>query len=248
MDRRLKEVNSKSYIATSGFPTAIKKYTVTTGPSPQFVKTGTLSHVDGATFITCPAGRILRENGKKLYPGVNPGVDIFYVGVFDSVSLLSGYIDPNSRYFAPFSGEKPLYIPDTYVHNLPALGSPTFTAGVVYASDEIVSINGQVRSNTVTTLVEDTPGVVNIDITRGQVFILNMTGPVTLYSTVAIDAGSTVYLKVISSGTGPLTFGTDIIGLGPLTTVSGKIYMLSFICDGQYLCEVSRTPAYVDVV
>ena len=60
----------------------------------------------------CPKGRILRENGRKLYPGANPAVDAYYVGVYDSVTFLSGFINPNESVFAVFNSDKPVYLAD----------------------------------------------------------------------------------------------------------------------------------------
>jgi hypothetical protein len=82
-------------------------------------------------------GRILRENGRKLYPGANPGVDQFYVGVYDPVSFLSGFIDPNNGIYAPFNENKPTYVGDStddYVNNSqPDAGPPVLTNGNIVA-------------------------------------------------------------------------------------------------------------------
>jgi len=69
----------------------------------------TLSAVPGASG-NAPAGRILRETGRKLYPAVNPGVSNYMVSVYDSVSLLTGFIDPNARVFAPYNADKPNFL------------------------------------------------------------------------------------------------------------------------------------------
>lgn len=96
------------------------------------------------TCENCPAGRILRETGKKLYPGANPNVNEYYVGVYDAVSLLNGFIDPNSGIFAPFNDNKPVWVGDTtdYINNQylntqgirsPDVGAPVLTNGNVVA-------------------------------------------------------------------------------------------------------------------
>ena len=248
MDRHTKEVSAQSYIATNEFYNYFYSYIVTNGPSPQFKKVGSLQPVPGANASKCPAGRILRENGKKLYPGVHSGISIFMVGVFDSESLLSGYINLNEAVFAPFSGEKPLFLEDrSKGDNTIPLGAPVYTQGHVYAGSDIVSVNGQVRSNNVTALEADSSGNILLDISLGQVFTLTVTGNMNLM-TINEAPGGKVYLKITGSGAGLLSFGTNIIGLGPLTTANTKIYMVSFVSDGFNLCEVSRTPAYSDVV
>ena len=55
----------------------------------------------------CPRGRFLYENGRKLFPGANPGVFTYMVGVYDPVSFLNGFIDPNSKVFIPMGTFKP---------------------------------------------------------------------------------------------------------------------------------------------
>ena len=103
---------------------------------------------------TCPIGRILRENGRKLYPAAYPNVDQFYVGVYDPVSFLNGFIDPNSAIFAPFNQDKPTYVGDSrdrvfdpFYPNRADLGPPVFTNG------NIVAVGTYDISNNGTTLV-----------------------------------------------------------------------------------------------
>ena len=96
------------------------------------------------TSEQCPAGRILRENGRKLYPKANPNVDQFYVGVYDSVTFLSGFIDPNDAVFALFNDNKPTYVDDSSVDEavrsltgktVPDAGAPVFTNGNVIVNE-----------------------------------------------------------------------------------------------------------------
>lgn len=68
-----------------------------------FTTIGTLTAVGGSQ---CPKGRFLYENGRKLYPGTHPGISTYMVGVYDSVSFLNGFIDPNSKLFAPMNTDK----------------------------------------------------------------------------------------------------------------------------------------------
>ena len=87
----------------------------------------------------CPAGRILRETGRKLYPGVNPGVTQYYIGVYDAVSFLNGFIDPNNGVFAEFNNNKPTWVGDNCSDDgsddcsWPDLGDPVFTRGNIIA-------------------------------------------------------------------------------------------------------------------
>jgi len=260
MDRRLKEVGSQSYISTDIFNNNFYSYVITTGPSPNFIKTAALVPVSTGTSVNCPAGHILRENGKKLYPpefpgaaGAYPGVTTYMVGVYDTVSGLKGYINPNDPMFAPFNGERPNYQPDSLYTTdgvTKNLGSSVLTLGHITSSGDVTSpgqvvASGQLRSSTITSLTPDTSGNLVLDISQGQVFRLTVAGTVNM-TTINEAVGAVVYLKVLGSGAGSLVFGANILGLGPLTTVNTKIYMLMFVSDGTNLCEVSRTAAYTD--
>lgn len=139
MSRNLKEVSAKSYISTDEYNNNFFSYTVTTGPSPQFKKIGTLAAVNGATSGNCPAGNILRENGKKLFPDAYPGVTDYMVGVFDILNNLSGFIDPNDPVFAPFNGDRPNYLRDSINSQAKNLGAPVLTQGQVVCSGDVTT-------------------------------------------------------------------------------------------------------------
>jgi hypothetical protein len=248
MSRSFKEINAKSYISTNSFRDWFFSYTVKTGPSPQFAKTGQLGPVKGITNRNCPAGRILRENGKKLYPGVHDGITVFMVGVFDSVTLLSGFINPNAQVFAPFSGEKPLFMPDTnQLNNEITLGAPVYTQGHVYAANQIVSVGGQVRSDNVFRewMGPGTPAEpIIFDATLGQTFIHVATAN-SFIDAVNPQSGSTIRLIMNNQdATGPftVTFGPDVLkSQGPLTIPVSKIATVTFVSEGVLFYETSRT-------
>ena len=97
----------RSYLTMNTFNDDMFTYTTSVDLNT-YITTGTLTAVSGATTINCPKGRFLYENGKKLYPGANPGINTYMVGVFDPVSFLSGFIDPNSEAFTPMNTDKPV--------------------------------------------------------------------------------------------------------------------------------------------
>ena len=114
----------RSYIATMTFNTVFYTYANNTlEPLPEMYEG------------YCPAGRILRENGKKLFPDTNPGVTQYYVGVYDAVSFFNGYIDPNDSHFAVYNTDKPVYVPNNYDfgNSMPDLGPSVYTQGNVIA-------------------------------------------------------------------------------------------------------------------
>jgi len=192
-----------SYITTTAFQNDIFRYTTSLNPTT-FQTTGTLTSlatVGTATAANCPANRILRENGKKLYPSgmvvandltygaPNPGVTTYMVGVYDPISFLSGFIDPNSKVFAPYNQDKPEYVarginpngntevdqgPGVYTlgsvlartgigYTIPTTGT-TVTQGTGSAKDVAVTLNtpaGRITTNN-TALAAGTSGTTGI--------------------------------------------------------------------------------------
>ena len=139
----------RSYISTGEFQEDFFSYTVTTNKKKII---GTLGPVVGASCRKCPAGRILRETGRKLYPNANNGVDKYLVGVYDSISLLNGFIDPNSRLFTVYNSDRPTYIPDNGDSGDSVnsnLGPPVVTAGDIISTEGFVgtlsTLNKSVR-------------------------------------------------------------------------------------------------------
>ena len=102
-----------SYIATAPFNNNFFTYSTTTNNIGAVV--GVFTAVSGATLANCPAGRVLRETGRKLIPGANPmpsGYNTYMVSVYDAQTQLTGFIDPNSQVFAIYNNDKPNFIAD----------------------------------------------------------------------------------------------------------------------------------------
>jgi len=142
----------RSYLSMAVFNNDFFAYNVTEDKLTQ-VTTGTLTPVTSNAAFT-PPGRLLRENGKKLYPGgANPGINTYMVGVYDPVTFLNGYIDPNSYTFTLANTDKPY---DTYEAIAGTLGTnpnssatyindlapPVLTNGDIIAKGMISSIGG----------------------------------------------------------------------------------------------------------
>jgi hypothetical protein len=261
----------RAYITTSAFNSDLYTYTITTNPTT-LVKTGTLAaNVTGATASTCPANRILRENGRRLYPDANPQISTLLVGVYDAVSGLNGFIDPNSPKFAIFNSDKANYMGNGIDPNggLTDQGAPvytrgTITSGAIAATGAItatttvtggtglIATTGQIRSATATALTAT--GTVNQDFSLGQVYTVTPTGNITLNASsagppvIAVPGnGSVVYLVVTTSGTSSynITFSAGFKSTAVLATgtVSAKVFTVTFVSDGTNLNEVARTTA-----
>jgi len=134
------DATKRSYVSTGLFTEFFLSYSTSTNGNG--VTTGSLSAVT-TNDLLCPPGRILRENGKKLYKDANPGVNKYYVGVYDAVTSLRGYIDPNEKVFALYNSDKPTYLADSIDSNdLPDIGNPVYTRGDITTTDgSIISEN-----------------------------------------------------------------------------------------------------------
>jgi hypothetical protein len=172
------------YISTAPFNTYFYSYSTSLNASLQTI--GTLSVVSGATAFTCPQGRVLRENGRKLYPDANPGITTYLVGVYDAQSMLSGFIDPNARVFQIYNTDKPNFLADGVEPSGSAtdLGPSVYTAGDLLAEGNL-----------------DLSGYANI---YGSATIHD---GATIYSTLGVYNGA-----VINSGDLTVTLGTIIAG------------------------------------
>lgn len=123
----------RSYLTTSSFNTSIYCY-MTSLDNLTSITTGRLSTLSSATALNCPKGHVLRETGRKLYPGINPGVSSMLVSVYDDKTMFNGYIDPNSPLFTVFNSDKAFFIP-----NNNQLGAPVYTRGAVEALDGVAA-------------------------------------------------------------------------------------------------------------
>jgi hypothetical protein len=145
-DGAYKDTSRRQYIASAAFNTYFFSYTAAKDVYGNV--TGTIATVTGATSVNCPAARILRETGRKLYPGVNPGVTVYMVGVYDDQSLLTGFIDPNAPVFAVFSTDRPNFLENTIdaVGGLKDAGPSVITNGPISGISLNVSTINAVNS------------------------------------------------------------------------------------------------------
>jgi hypothetical protein len=135
----------RRFVSAAPFPRDIFSYTVVSEPYPHEV----LIPVAGANSRNCPAGRVLRESGKKLYPGVNKAIKTYMVGVIDTQSGISGFIDPNSPLFALYSTDLPAVFKDGRdpgPQGKVDVGPPLYTNGNLYVAGNGV-VDGTLRTN-----------------------------------------------------------------------------------------------------
>jgi len=133
----------RSYMSVAAFDSAFYTYTVAMN-STTFVNIGTLTTVSGATAANCSKGRVLRENGKKLFPDANPGITKYMVGVYDAITGLTGFIDPNAPVFTIYNSDKPTYLADTAGPDGRSAekAPPVYTDGTIEAASTIKAGTG----------------------------------------------------------------------------------------------------------
>jgi hypothetical protein len=91
---------TKTYVSTGPFNTKLFVYSTSVNSSFQTV--GTLSVNSQATAGNCPINRVLQTNGRYLLPGVHPSITQPYLGVYDPITGLNGFIDPTDPTFSVY--------------------------------------------------------------------------------------------------------------------------------------------------
>lgn len=224
---------AKQYIATVPFNANFFSYTITTDPSTN-VKTGTFAAVAGSTATNCPAGRVLRESGQKLYPGVHPNVSTYMVGVIDSITFLTGYVDPNSPVFATHSAN----VPSFFANSVDPVGGLLDEGSAVYTNG-VISAHGQIRCVGATgarVAIDGTAANIVIDVSKGSFVFISGNGNNTV-SCGNFQFGDLMYLQ--ATGTGNITFST---GFGVATvTVAKNNMMFTFVCDGAHMIQTGAS-------
>lgn len=207
----------RQFVSAAAFNNDIFTYTIITNPTTNVI-TGTLAaNVVGATSSTCPAGRILRDNGLKLYPGVNVGVNTYMIGVYDSETLLSGYIDPNSPVFAVYSTQLPAFYAngvDPGPQGLDDEGPPVYTNGnIISVSGDIITETGSITAATSVTAGTSILAGTSITSTLGN--ITAASGEI--LGTKGLGFSTTVYGGNVTQGTNK---GTTVILNAPTGTIT----------------------------
>ena len=177
----------KAFVSTAPFNT--KLFTYTTSVNSSFVTVGSLVVNTLATAANCPENRVLHTNGKTLIPGVNPTITKPFIGVFDSVSGLNGFIDATDPAFA------------TYDVNFPF----QYDSGLQPAFSTLGGQGANVRQGTDAGLLTQTSGLVGSlsvnlgDSSSGEVKFANNSSTITVTGS-QITTSSRVFLQPLVSG------------------------------------------------
>lgn len=252
--------SKRSYVTTGPFNGSVYSY-VTALNTATFRQEGKLVAITtspgGVTLsaTNCPAGRILRENGRKLYPTVNPGLlsgdtyqgaanfqgateaaNHMWVGVFDAVTGVKGFINPNAATFVVYNSDKSLEVVDIYETNGTGVNKDIVTAG-------------QIRSSSITTNLS-TGGTLTINPSLGQVFRFTATmgSAVTLAATAGAavaQPGAVVYV-IFTNGGGQTIVGdnTTVLGAASATMTNAKTYAVTLVSNGVTFVQTSAVQGF----
>ena len=242
-----------------------RRWYLTAAPYDKFIylydeKAQTLIPVPGATPVYCPKDRILRETGRKLYPGVNPGVPNTMVAVYDEVSFLNGYIDPNAAIFVLYTTDLSYFSARGVnpVTKVPNRGPPVYTLGPVTgapANGSLILPNlyntgfGQVlyhntRPNADVFINPLLGNIFEVSLTSASASML--TGTLTFYlrdptnptTDLALTEAQTITILVINYSGNTITLqfsngsGMGFITPGPITLTTGSYNSLEFTLNG----------------
>lgn len=252
----------KSYITTDNFFNNLRTYQTQTSSTTyanegRLTTPGTVAGVTTVAIVNvktkvnlvradCPAGRILRETGRRLYPGQNPGLNVgdkyngavvgttatqtMWVMVYDVMTGISAFINPNDTVFAVYSADKPLELINPLEGSASVLGAPVISGGLVTAV-------GQIRS---TGTVDLTPSIVSnavtLDPTAAQFFKVSNTGALTI-SAASFPVGAVIRVLVRFTTGANVTFGPEFVSAGGNTTILSATgsagFLFTFFCDGS---------------
>jgi hypothetical protein len=199
----------RSYLTTRAFNNDFFTYTQSQNATTYAYEYTLAANITGADSTTCPAGRFLRETGRKLLPGANGGVNTLMVGVYDPVTGFSGFIDPNSEAFTIMNTDKSANIEtivgganSVSVFGLNPNGSTSDLANPVFTRGDVIALGGAtITGNIVSSAGDITATAGDITATAGD--ITATVGSVLAGNTFGLTtgAGGTV-TQLTNKGTG----------------------------------------------
>jgi hypothetical protein len=225
------QLPNKTFISTKVFNESI--FTYSTRLNANLVTEGVLVPNPLFTIANSQAGRVLHANGRRLIPGVNPGVTSFLLGVLDPVTGLNGFIDPSSNVFAAYDANLPVqyndgtsFVPPTggkgaHLSSGPQIPNPV-VVGTLSIPNPITNANVTITVTSGTLKIGSLISAVGLAngsyITAFVSGTLGGTGVYTLSANPASGAGTTPFFI---ASTLPYTRGSTTLSAGSATC--GKI-------------------------
>jgi len=222
------------YISTRTFNNAFYSYDVNSG----------LTLNTSSTSDNCPPGRILKETGRKLYPGIHPSIKTIMTGVYDAVTLISGFIDSNAGIFALYNAHRAPELTDGLDFNprgtsqqegVAHKGQSVYTLGDVVAGGQFYPINTQD--------ISDSTPIINADFSQTSNYTITITQDTELNALVVPpNKGTMIYLSVSGNGVAKLTLNINFDGvIQEVVPYAGSKIVISMFSDGTILYPLSQS-------
>jgi hypothetical protein len=220
------------FMSTKAFHDGFFAYDENTGLHP----------VLGAGPGQCPAGRVLRETGKKLYPGIHASVKTIMTGVYDSITNLSGFIDSNSAIFTLFAINHAPDQPSGLDYNPRGVNQ----AGVSHKGQSVYTLGDVVAGGqfyTIKTQDLGSEAFINGDFSTTSYYTITLTQDTQLNALIVPpNKGTVIYVSVKGNGISTLFFGTNFTGsIGQIKPESNNEITISFISNGTVLASMSQS-------
>ena len=231
---------STQYISTRPFNNAFYSYDVNSG----------LSIHSNVTINNCPPGRILKETGRKLYPGIHPSIKTIMTGVYDANTLITGFIDANAGIFALYNTHRAPELTDgldfnprgaTQVEGVAHKGQSVYTLGDVVAGGQFYPINTQ--------NIESSSSIINVDFSQTSNYTLTLTQDTEINALVVPpNKGTVIYILISGDGVSKLTFNINFVGdLNAIIPTSTTNILVNLYSDGSKLYVISHSSSGVPV-
>jgi hypothetical protein len=249
--------SKRSYVTTGPFHNSIYTYitalnTTTFRQEGELILVGTSPSGVTLTATNCPGGRILRENGRKLYPGVNPGLlsgdtfqgaanfqgnteaaNHFWVGVFDAVTGVKGFINPNASTFSVYNSDKSLEVVDIFETNGTGVNKNLTTPGQIV-------LTGTTKA--ITYVATTSP--YNFSTNTSPYYSFAAAAAVAITATGVPVTGTS--LTIFYSGAFTSTPSTGFIG-ATVTPTGTQCIAVTYVSNGTVLIETARSGALPSV-
>ena len=203
----------------------------------------------GGTPESCPAGRILHETGRKLYPGINPGIRVPMVAVYDGVSRFTGFIDPSHSLFNTYTTETNHFTPNAasivepktepLVPALPSSGLFLYPDLYLPGFNQVKYLN--IYNSADVFINPYVATMFEVDVTPSEVFLTSLTVYLRATTSPTVDlvppSGHTLTLIVSNMGSNTIVVNfnpglTNGFYGTPMTIASKKVVTISFAMDG----------------
>jgi len=217
---------STQYISTRTFNNVFYSYDIHSG----------LTLNDDLNSDNCPPGRILKETGRKLYPGIHPTIKTIMTGVYDSVSFINGFIDANAGVFALYNAHRAPELIDGLDFNprgepkqdgVAHKGQSVYTLGDVVAGGQFYPIKTKDLTNNQSTFI-------NADFSDTSYFTITINQDTELNALVVPpNKGTAVYLTVYGDGQSKLTLNQNFNGdIKEVVPLLGSTITIGFLSTG----------------